>query len=129
MASIHGRDTKPELVVRKIIYAMGFRYRLHYDKLPGKPDLALLKHKKAVFVNGCFWHGHQDCKRSKTPDSNTDFWKSKIAGNMERDQKNVRDLIEQGWEVLTIWSCEISKGDLLQKKLKDFLYGTDAEEG
>ena len=123
MARIHGTDTKPELQVRKKLFAMGFRYRLHYAKLQGKPDIALPKYKKAIFVNGCFWHAHQDCKRSTLPSSNIEFWKAKIGRTIERDRNNVEFLTALGWKVLTIWSCETRNGQLLEQKLRDFLDG------
>ncbi len=126
MSRIHGTNTKPELEVRKRLYSMGFRYRLHCSKLPGKPDIVLTKHKKAIFVHGCFWHGHQDCKRSKPPSSNVEFWRTKIGRTVERDLKNIEALIALGWQVLTVWSCETKKRELLEQKLRSFLNGSTA---
>lgn len=123
MSRIHGTDTEPELRVRKQLFSMGFRYRLHYAKLPGKPDIVLPKHKKAIFVHGCFWHGHPDCKRAKPPSSNVEFWRAKIGRTVERDRKNLELLTTLGWKVLTIWACETTNGSLLKRKLGDFLNG------
>ncbi len=123
MSRIHGTNTKPELEVRKRLYSMGFRYRLHYTKLLGKPDIVLPKDKKAIFVHGCFWHGHQNCKRSKSPSSNVEFWAAKIGRTVERERNNREVLLGQGWQALTIWSCEIRSKELLEQKLRDFLYG------
>lgn len=121
MSRISGGNTKPELVVRKLIYSMGFRYRLHVKDLPGKPDIVLPRHKKIIVVNGCFWHGHQDCTRSKRPTTNTEFWNSKIIGNVERDNRNNATLKKMGWQILVVWGCETKKPDLLFEKLKIFL--------
>lgn len=121
MSRISGGNTKPELVVRKLVHSMGFRYRLHVKNLPGKPDIVLPRHKKIIVVNGCFWHGHQDCKRSKRPATNIEFWNSKIAGNVERDMRCNATLKEMGWQILVIWGCETKKPDLLFEKLKFFL--------
>ncbi|MGV8050810.1 MAG: very short patch repair endonuclease [Anaerolineaceae bacterium] len=128
MSRIHGTNTKPELKVRKRLHAMGFRYRLHYSKLPGKPDIALPKNKKAIFVHGCFWHGHENCRRSKSPSSNVEFWASKIGRTVERDSKNRETLVDLGWQVLTIWACEIRNEELLEQKLREFLNGPTAEK-
>jgi DNA mismatch endonuclease (patch repair protein) len=127
MSRVHGTNTKPELEVRRKLYSMGFRYRLHYSKLPGKPDIVLPKHKKVILVHGCFWHGHPDCRRSKPPSSNVEFWQDKIGRTVERDRRNVQILMELGWQVLTLWSCETGRDELLEKKLRDFLDGPTAE--
>jgi DNA mismatch endonuclease (patch repair protein) len=121
MSRIHGTNTKPELLVRRKLFSMGFRYRLHHPSLPGKPDIVLPRHKKIIFIHGCFWHGHTDCSRSKRPSSNIDFWQAKIGRTIERDRENLELLISQGWKVLTIWSCETRNSELLERKLKDFL--------
>ncbi|MDR3566885.1 MAG: very short patch repair endonuclease [Syntrophobacteraceae bacterium] len=128
MSRIHGTDTEPELQVRKKLFSMGFRYRKHYARLPGKPDIALPKDKKAIFVHGCFWHGHLDCKRSKRPSSNVEFWQTKIGRTIERDRNNVELLTALGWKVLTVWSCETRNSELLGQKLKDFLNGPTIEK-
>jgi DNA mismatch endonuclease, patch repair protein len=128
MSGIKGKNTKPEIIVRKELFKRGFRYRLHDKKLAGKPDLVLPKYKAAIFVNGCFWHGH-DCKLFKWPKSNPEFWKEKITKNKERDVKNRKLLEEQGWRVTIIWECAV-KGKLsdnIRKEvdtLSDWLTGT-----
>ncbi|MGD9709926.1 MAG: very short patch repair endonuclease [Halothiobacillaceae bacterium] len=111
MSGIRGKDTKPELVVRKFLHAQGLRYRLHVKELPGQPDLVFPKYKAVVFVHGCFWHGH-NCRLFKVPATRTEFWLDKIHGNIERDKKVVDRLIELGWRVATVWECAIkgSKG-------------------
>jgi len=106
MSGIKGKNTKPELVVRKELFQRGFRYRLHGKKLPGKPDLVFPKYKTVILVNGCFWHGH-NCKLFKWPKSNQTFWKEKISGTIERDRKNLEQLSSLGWRILTIWECAL----------------------
>lgn len=106
MSKIRGKDTKPEMILRKALYAKGFRYRL-YGKLPGKPDIVLRKYKTVIFVNGCFWHGHEGCKYATRPKSNTEFWQSKIQANQRRDALHTLQLEANGWNVLTVWECEI----------------------
>ena len=103
---------------------MGYRFRLHVGNLPGKPDIVLPRHKKVVLVHGCFWHGHKGCKRAKMPTTNIEFWQTKIAGNFERDIKNNNALVSNGWRVLVVWSCEITKLDALRQKLKGFMNAT-----
>ena len=105
MSGIRGRDTKPELVVRRYLHQAGFRYRLHARALPGRPDLVLPKWTAAIFVNGCFWHGHEGCKYYRVPATRTDFWLHKIHSNRLRDSQNVELLAEQGWRVATVWEC------------------------
>lgn len=107
MSRIRGKNTAPEMLVRRFLYSQGIRYRLH-AKLPGKPDIVIRKNKAAIFINGCFWHGH-NCKFAVTPKSNTNFWQSKISGNVERDQRNRQQLEVDGWKVLTVWECELEK--------------------
>ena len=106
MSAIKGKDTKPELLVRKFLFSRGFRYRLNHPRLPGHPDIVLRKYRTVIFVNGCFWHGH-NCKKGKLPSSNTDFWKEKISNNKSRDAKNSDLLVKLGWKVIIIWQCEI----------------------
>ena len=106
MASIRGRDTEPERLLRSALFARGFRYRINSADLPGKPDLKLSKHRAVVFVNGCFWHGH-DCRYFRRPTSNQAFWDEKIRKNRERDLRNVRDLRTEGWRVCIVWECLI----------------------
>lgn len=106
MSSIKGKNTSPELTIRKALHSRGFRYRIHPAELPGKPDLLLPKFKAAIFIHGCFWHGH-DCRYFKTPKTRTEFWLKKIEGNKARDQKQTEALISRGWRVLIIWECAI----------------------
>jgi DNA mismatch endonuclease (patch repair protein) len=106
MSGIKGKNTKPEILVRKALHARGFRFRLHDKKLPGKPDIVLPKYKTVIFVHGCFWHKH-DCKYFKWPKTRPDFWRDKIESNVERDEKHQQQLKELGWNVKIIWECEI----------------------
>jgi len=108
MSRIKGKNTKPELLVRKFLFARGIRYRIH-TTLPGRPDIVIKKKRIAVFVNGCFWHGHTDCKDAGIPKSNTAFWQNKISGNVERDARNRLKLEQDGWKVITLWECELGK--------------------
>ncbi len=112
MAGIGSKNTKPELTVRHFLHGMGFRYRLHHKGLPGSPDLVLPKYELAIFVHGCFWHRHQNCKYSTTPATNPTKWSKKFAANMARDQKNLNDLIASGWRVIILWECGLSGSDL-----------------
>lgn len=107
MSRIRSTDTKPEQLVRKFLFANGFRYRLHEKKLFGKPDIVLPKYKTVIFVNGCFWHGHKRCKASKIPASNINYWTEKIRRNIERDFKNKRKLKKLGWNVIEVWECKM----------------------
>ena len=107
MAAIKGKDTKPEMIVRKYLFSRGLRYRVNNRKLPGSPDIVLKKYKTVVFVDGCFWHGHKDCKYFRLSKSNVDFWRHKIAMNVSRDYANNVDLKLAGWKVIRIWECEI----------------------
>ena len=120
MARISGSNTKPEIVVRKILYGLGFRYRLNVRKLPGTPDIVLSKHNKVVFVHGCFWHGHKGCKRSKRPTTNVAFWNRKIDKNIDRDKKSVKELRQLGWQPLVIWECQTKRPESLEKRLIRF---------
>lgn len=111
MSGIRGKDTKPELLVRSHLHRKGLRYRLH-AKLPGKPDLVFPKHRTAVFVHGCFWHRHQDCKYATTPKSNAEFWQTKFVANVKRDALVQEQLTALGWRVLVVWGCQTSSEDL-----------------
>jgi DNA mismatch endonuclease (patch repair protein) len=107
MSQISGKDTKPEMIVRRFLHSNGFRYRLHVKNLPGKPDLVLPKYNSVIFVHGCFWHAHQDCKYFKIPKTRTEWWKEKLYKNKERDEKNIEELEEEGWNVIVVWGCEL----------------------
>ena len=107
MAAIHSRDTKPELLVRKYLFARGFRYRLNHPRLPGKPDIVLRKYRSVIFVNGCFWHGHEGCRFYVLPKSNTDFWAAKIERNRRRDREEQQRLAGMGWHCITVWECQL----------------------
>jgi DNA mismatch endonuclease (patch repair protein) len=108
MSRIRSEDTQPEKVVRSILYRLGFRFRLHDESLPGKPDIVLRKYKTVIFVHGCFWHRHQKCKYAYIPKTKTDFWNKKFSENIARDEKIRKELEEQGWKVLIIWECGLS---------------------
>jgi len=121
MSRIRSYDTEPELKMRSIVHRMGYRFRIHQDKLPGNPDIVLAKHKKAIFIHGCFWHGHKGCPRSKRPTSNISFWQDKLDKNQERDKRVQKELRHLGWKYLVIWQCEIKKTERLKKKIESFL--------
>ena len=107
MSAIRSKNTKPEELVRKYLFAQGFRYRKNDSRLPGKPDIVLPKYKTVIFVNGCFWHGHEGCRYFVWPENNADFWRKKIGSNIERDTRKHADLTAAGWRVITIWECEL----------------------
>ena len=121
MRSIKGLNTKPEMIVRRYLFSKGFRYRLHDKFLPGKPDIKLTKFNTLIFVNGCFWHGHKDCKIYVMPKTNNEFWYSKIENNVERDKKNMELLKILGWKIIVIWECELKmkNRELTMKNLVD----------
>lgn len=121
MSKIRGKDTKPELVVRKFLFKNGFRYRIHNEKLPGKPDIVLPKYKTVIFVNGCFWHGHSGCKYFKVPTSNREFWIEKISRTKIKDRENIESLESLDYKVLTIWECELRNVALRDKTLKNLI--------
>ncbi len=125
MALVSQKNTKPELVVRSYLHKKGLRYRLHVKELAGKPDIVFRRLKTVVFVNGCFWHGHREkkCKLARIPKSNVDFWKAKIEGNRKRDEQNWRTLNEQGWRVIVVWECQLTKKGFFEKLVKDILNG------
>jgi DNA mismatch endonuclease (patch repair protein) len=114
MRAVRGKHTKPELAVRRAAHALGLRYRLFRDDLPGRPDLTFPKWRTVLFVNGCFWHQHAGCPRSKLPRTNTEFWKSKLERNATRDRANYKRLAQQNWRVLILWECELAKANLAE---------------
>ena len=107
MAAVKGKDTKPEMIVRKYLFSRGLRFRVQVRKLPGTPDIVLPKYNTAIFVNGCFWHGHEGCKYFRLPKSNVEFWKEKIERNIERDKESMQALFDLGWKVVRVWECEL----------------------
>ena len=109
MSRIHSKNTKPEELVRKFLFSQGFRYRKNDAKLPGKPDIVLPKYKAVIFVNGCFWHGHEGRRYFVWPKNNAEFWKEKITGNIQRDKHNHQLLANQGWRVIEIWECQLKR--------------------
>lgn len=109
MSRIKGVNTRPEMLVRKYLHGQGFRYTLHNKNFPGKPDLVLPKHKTVIFVNGCFWHGHEDCKYFVIPKTRREWWLKKIQSAIIRDSKNIQDIKNEGWNVSVIWECELKK--------------------
>lgn len=112
MASIHAKGTKPELLVRHWLWSHGYRYRLNVKSVPGSPDIVLRKYRTAIFVNGCFWHGHEGCGKYSIPKTNTGFWMAKVIRNRERDQRNYKDLHDAGWNVIVIWECQLKKSNI-----------------
>ncbi|MER8896073.1 DNA mismatch endonuclease Vsr [Mesorhizobium sp. M0187] len=121
MSKVRGKDTTPEMRVRRLLYAMGVRYRLHRRELPGSPDIVMNKRRKVIFVHGCFWHRHPGCVKASFPKSNIGFWAIKFDKNIERDELSERLLKSNGWETLTIWECETRSIDDLTSKLERFL--------
>lgn len=109
MAAIKGKDTKPEMIIRKYLFSRGLRFRVQVRKLPGKPDIVLSKYRTVIFVNGCFWHGHVGCKYYRLPKSNVEFWENKIRNNKARDAHNEEQLKALGWSVMRVWECDIRK--------------------
>jgi len=120
MSRIRSKDTKPELIVRKTVHALGYRYRLHRSDLPGKPDLVFAGRKKAIFVHGCFWHSHT-CGRGFIPKTNVVFWETKLERNRERDREAVQRLEAMGWSCLVIWECETAELTVLSTRIRQFL--------
>ena len=129
MSRIHGKDTKPEEIVRKFLFSKGFRYRKNDSRLPGKPDIVLPKYKTAIFVNGCFWHVHEGCKDFFWPKNNAEFWKEKLGKNTERDQRNYALLEQLGWRVVIVWECELKpavRGDRLSLLVSELIGGINS---
>lgn len=125
MARVGSRDTKPELVVRRILHARGWRYRLHRKGLPGTPDLVFTTRRAVIFVNGCFWHGHS-CRLGKLPKSRLDFWVPKLDANRKRDARMIAQLVESGWRVMTVWQCSLADQQTALDNIESFLRGSDS---
>ena len=124
MRAVKSRDTQPEMMVRQLLHRMGYRYRLHRRDLPGKPDIVFGSRRKVIFVHGCFWHGHS-CKRgNRLPKTNVEYWRAKIARNVERHFKHLDDLNAAGWQALTLWECELSDVDVIAQRARKFLDDT-----
>ena len=120
MAKIRSKDTTPELKVRRILHKLGYRFRIHRTDLPGKPDIILPKHRVAIFVNGCFWHRHPDCREASRPKTNSQYWETKLNRNVERDVQNHSLLAEDAWKVIVFWECEIEQSDVKSAELIQF---------
>lgn len=120
MAAVKGKDTVPEITVRRLVHAMGYRYRLHVRSLPGTPDLVFPSRRKILLISGCFWHGHK-CGRCRMPASNREYWVAKIDRNIARDRKTHRALLRLGWRVMTIWACQLNDLDRLKRRARAFL--------
>ena len=123
MSRVRSKDTKPEIVVRSLVHRMGFRFRLHARDLPGHPDLVLPRHRKIIFVHGCFWHRHGSCKNTRWPKSKVAFWKPKLEKNHERDAATRKALRRLGWDVLVIWECQLKNLEKIAEKINGFLQG------
>lgn len=118
MSKIKSKDTKPEKVVRKILSVMGLKYRLHSKKLPGKPDIVIASKKTAVFINGCFWHQHENCKRKSTPKTNAEYWKPKLANNVAKQKKDIQEIKKLGLKPWIIWECQTADRESLAKRIR-----------
>ncbi len=126
MARFRQRDTKPELVVRRVLHRMGFRFRVHVGRLPGRPDIVLPKYRTAIFVHGCFWHRHHGCKIATSPKTRQEFWQAKFEGNVARDQRNTDALAAEGYQVHIVWECEAKDDEALASRLRDAIQGPAA---
>lgn len=118
MSKIRNRNTKPEIAVRKILTSLGLRYRLHVNTLPGKPDIVIPSKKTAVFINGCFWHQHKNCRRKSMPKTNTEYWEPKLSGNVAKQREEIKDIKKLGFKPLVIWECQTADTEYLSKKLE-----------
>ncbi|MGE4263252.1 MAG: very short patch repair endonuclease [Desulfovibrio sp.] len=123
MGRVQHKDTRPEMVVRRLVHSLGYRYRLHQKDLPGKPDITFPGRRKIIFVHGCFWHRHEGCALARMPKSRVDFWNKKLEGNKARDQRNVQRLRDAGWDVLIVWECQLRDTATLQATIVTFLEG------
>jgi DNA mismatch endonuclease, patch repair protein len=124
MRAVKSRDTGPELIIRRLLHGAGYRFRLHRNDLPGKPDLVFPGRHKIIFIHGCFWHGHDCARGARKPKNNADYWKSKIQRNTTRDLQNIAKLTAAGWETLVIWECDIADRENLLARLRGFLDGS-----
>lgn len=123
MSRIRGKNTRPEITVRSLLHRMGYRFRLGSTILPGKPDIVLPRYRAAIFVHGCFWHRHKDCRFAYTPKTRVEFWRAKFDANVRRDRQVARELVSLGWNQLIIWECQIADTESLKKRIRDFLCG------
>ncbi|WPZ37076.1 DNA mismatch endonuclease Vsr [Thalassobaculum sp. OXR-137] len=121
MSRVRAKDTKPEMLVRRLVHALGYRFRLHRKDLPGAPDLVFPGRRKVIFVHGCFWHRHEDCRLARLPKSRREFWVEKLEGNRLRDRANQLRLVEMGWRSLVIWECETRDSNVLRERVRHFL--------
>lgn len=121
MARVRSKDSRPEMFVRRLVFAMGYRYRLHARDLPGCPDIVFRERRKVIFVHGCFWHRHRGCALARMPKSRLDFWEPKLEANRQRDARNKRRLVREGWKVLTIWECQLRNAERLKRSVGRFL--------
>jgi DNA mismatch endonuclease, patch repair protein len=121
MARVRGKDTKPEMYVRKLVHALGFRFRLHRRDLPGCPDLVFPSRRKVIFVHGCFWHQHGGCPKAALPKTRRQFWRTKLAGNAMRDRRDIKQLKAMGWSVLIVWECELKDFTSVARRLRPYL--------
>lgn len=126
MSRIGGKDTGPEMVVRRMVHSMGYRYRLHQSKLPGRPDLVFAGRRAVIFVHGCFWHRHAGCELARMPKSRLEFWGPKLEANAARDARKIDELRAAGWRVLVVWECELVDAAKLRSRLAEFLEGENA---
>lgn len=127
MSRIKGKETKPEVIVRKFLFSEGFRFRKNDKRYPGTPDIVLPKYRTVIFVNGCFWHKHEGCKYFKWPENNADFWKNKIEKNVQRDERDYEKLRSLGWKVFVVWECELKK-DKKEEKLRELAENIKIQE-
>ena len=121
MSRVRSRDTKPEMIVRRLVHSLGYRYRLHLRSLPGAPDLVFTKRKKVIFVHGCYWHRHDNCPNARIPKSHVTFWQEKLEGNRDRDERNEEQLRELGWDILVVWECQLRDHESLKERIRIFL--------
>ena len=125
MGRVRAKGTKPELLVRQLAHSMGYRFRLHHDRMPGRPDLVFTRRRKVIFVHGCFWHSHDGCSKATIPATNREFWTLKLARNRERDHENLSALSQTGWEALVVWECETKDREALSARIRRFLEADD----